>query len=492
MTAVEVERLDEGPATPAPPIDETVPIPWSVWRLALVIVFGAFMSGIDASVVNVGLETIARELDASLSVAQWAANGYLIALGVSLPACGWLGRRVGVGRLWLAALAGFTVTSGLCALAPDIGWLIAMRVLQGISAGLLIPAGQTILGQAVGPGRLGRVMAMLGMAVAVAPAIGPVVGGVVIHTGSWPWLFLVNLPLGAAGLVLGRRYVPRGDRQDTGRLDVVGLLLVTTGLPLVVYGATAWGDRGVLATPPVLVPLVAGLVALALFVWHVRTHPRPVLDLRLFARPAYAAACATTACTGAALFGAALILPLYFQIGRGQSVIDTGLSLISLGIGTAILLPLTGRLVDRYGGGIVCVAGSLATAAATVPFALLDTGADPVLLQGLLVLRGGAIALAAMPATTAAYKSVTRDQLPDATTQVNILMRLGGALGGSIFAVVLAAQLPDGVDAAFQTSFRYLTAASVLGAVAAVWLTLAERRTDPSTGPNGPAPTVEG
>ena len=485
MTAAAIRRREvASPGTGARPVEVTGPqrpdghgeIPWPVWRLALVIVFGAFMSGLDASVVNVGLETIARDLDASLGQAQWAASGYLVALGVSLPVCGWLGRRVGVGRLWMAALAGFTVTSGLCALAGDVRWLVALRVLQGVAAGLLIPSGQTILGQAVGPDRLGRVMASLGVAVTVAPAIGPVVGGAVIHLGSWPWLFLVNLPFGAAGLRLGRRYVPRGERQDTGPLDRVGLVLVTAGLPLLVYGATAWGEHRVLATPPVLVPLAGGLVALGSFVRHSRSHPRPILDLGLFARPAYAAACATTMCTGAALFGAALLFPLYFQIGREAGVVDTGLSLISLSVGTALLLPVSGRLVDRFGGGPVCVAGSLAAVATTVPFGLLETDADPRLVQGLLLVRGMAIALAAMPATTAAYKAVTSAQLPDATTQVNILLRLGGALGGSVFAVILAGQLPDGADAAFQTSFRWLTVASLLGSATAVWLAVAERR----------------
>ncbi len=452
------------------------PIPWPVWRLALVIVFGAFMSGLDASVVNVGVDTIGSDLHAAISDTQWVSNGYLIAFAVSLPACGWIGRRVGVGRLWLVALAGFTISSGLCALAPTVGWLIALRVLQGLTAGLLIPGGQTILGQAVGPARLGQVMATLGAAVGVAPAIGPAVGGVVLSLASWPWLFLINLPLGAAGLWLGRKYVPRGAAGDAGRLDIVGLVLVTTGLPLVVYGLTAWGEHGRLTDPEVLAPLVAGLLALAGFVLRSLRRTDPVLDLRLFRNPAYSAAITTAACTGAALFGAGLLYPLYFQLARGQGVLATGLLLISMSVGTAVVMPFAGRLVDRFGGGIVSVAGGVATVATTLPFALLDTAVDGLLVQVLLVLRGMSLALAVMPAATAAYKAVTREQLPDATTQVNILQRVGGALGGSIFAVVLAAGLTHGVEGAFHTTFWWLTGASALGLVTAVWLAATERR----------------
>ena len=181
-----------------------------VWRLAWVIVFGAFTSGLDASLANIGLDTIRTDLHTTLDRVQWVSSGYLVALAVSLPICGWLGRRVGTGRLWLAALAAFTLASGLCAAAPGIGALVALRVVQGLAAGLLIPAGQTILGRAVGPGRLGRVMATLGIVVTVAPAIGPIVGAAVLHSLSWRWLFLINLPIGALGIALGLRYVPRG------------------------------------------------------------------------------------------------------------------------------------------------------------------------------------------------------------------------------------------------------------------------------------------
>jgi EmrB/QacA subfamily drug resistance transporter len=451
-------------------------IPWSSWRLAMVIAFGAFMSGLDASVVNVGLARIAHDLDAGIGDAQWVANGYLLALGVSLPACGWLGRRVGVGRLWLWSLAAFTLASGLCALPRDVGWLIALRVVQGLSAGLLIPAGQTIIGRAVGPQRLGQVMATLGIAVALAPALGPVVGALVLEASSWPWLFLVNVPVGGVALALGWRYVPRGERSDVGRLDWLGLLLLSAGLPLVVYGCTAWGERHSVAASAVLAPLAGGVVALIAYGLRGVRRTDPILDLRLFGNRAYAAASATTAFTSAAMFGAMLLFPLYFQIGRGESVLATGLSLVSLGIGTAIMLPLGGRLVDRVGGGVVSCVGGLAALVTTLPFALLDVHAPLVVIQALLLVRGTAIALAAMPAVTAAYKAVSAEQLPDATTQVNVLMRVGGALGGSVFAVVLASRLPDGAEAAFHASFWWLTAASALGLGGAAWLAAAERR----------------
>ncbi|HEU4658249.1 MAG TPA: DHA2 family efflux MFS transporter permease subunit [Capillimicrobium sp.] len=461
------------------------PIPAEIWRLAVVIAFGAFMSQLDTSVVNVGLDRIAGDLDSDLGEVQWVANAYLIALGVSLPCCGWLARRLGAGRLWLWSLLAFTASSALCAAAPSVGWLVALRVVQGLAAGLLVPAGQTVLGRPVGPERLGRVMATLGIAVTLAPALGPALGGLLLEAGSWPWLFVVNVPLGALALALGARFVPRGEPAPAGRLDGGGLALAAIGVPLVVYGATACGDAGRL-TAEAAIPVAAGLIALAAFVVRSRRVAHPILDLGLFADRTFAAAGATAACAGAAMFGGGILLPLLFQIGRGEGVVATGLLLVSLGAGTAAALPLAGRLVDRFGGGVVCLAGATGTALTTVPFALVDLDADGLLLQALLALRGAAIALAVMPATTAAYKAVTPDELPDATTLVNILLRVGGALGGALFTVVLAARLPSGTQAAFHHAFWWLTAASALGLLSALWLTAAER----SARPRAPAPTA--
>ncbi|SCG57503.1 DHA2 family efflux MFS transporter permease subunit [Micromonospora humi] len=455
----------------------TEAIPWRVWRLALVIAFGAFISQLDTSIVSVGLDTIAGDLDAGLGDAQWVANAYLIALGVSLPASGWLGRRFGVGRMWMVALGGFTVASALCAFAVGIWWLVAARVLQGLSAGVLVPAGQTVLGQAVGPQRLGRVMATLGIAVTLGPALGPALGGLIVHAGSWPWLFLVNVPLGGLGIWLARRYVPHDRPVDRpGRLDWPGLLLVGAGVPLLIYGLTRSGEAGGVTAPGVLLPALAGLLSIAGFVWHARRAAHPILDLRLFARPAYAAATVTAAFAGAVMYSATLLFPLYFQLGHGTGVLETGLALIPLGLGTALLLPVSGRLVDRYGGGVVSCYGILAAVATTVPFALAGTDLAETLVLVLLLLRGMALAVAVVPAGISAYKAVDPEQLPDATTQVNILQRVGGALGGAVFTVMLAHALPRGADAAFRTTFAWLTVVSMLGLVGAAWLALAERR----------------
>jgi EmrB/QacA subfamily drug resistance transporter len=459
----------------------------SVWRLASVIVFGAFTSGLDSSLANIGLNTIRLDLHTSLERAQWVSTGYLVALALSLPICGWLGRKVGVGLLWLVALAAFTVSSALCAAAPDINSLIGLRVLQGLAAGLLIPAGQTILGQAVGSGRLGRVMATLGVVVTVAPALGPIIGGLVLHSLSWRWLFLINLPIGAAGLVLGLRLIPREAAAAAPALDWLGFVLIGTGLPLVVYALTMSGSQGTLLSATVLIPLLLGVLGLAAFVLHTRRRVHPLIDLALYRNPVYTAASGAAAFTGAVMFGGALLFPLYFQLLHGAGVVQTGLLLLSLGGGTTVALPVSGRLTDRYGGGIVSVWGTIGTVVATVPFAFLGADANPLLVQGLLVLLGMGIALAAVPPGIAAYQTVRREQLPDATTGINIMLRIGGALGAALITVILARGLPEGTESAFHAAFWWLAGFSVVALGWALWLWTAlrgQRSGDSSAGPD--------
>jgi EmrB/QacA subfamily drug resistance transporter len=451
------------------------PIPAEVWRVAWVIVFGAFMANLDTSLVNVGLDTISRDLHGSLASAQWVTSGYLLALAGALPACAWLGRHFGTGRLWMYALTGFTITSALCAAAPNLPALIVLRVAQGITGGLLVPAGQAVLGRAAGPSRMGRVMNGVGIAVVLAPALGPAIGGVLIHTLSWRWLFLVNVPVGVVTLIRGLRHVPRGQRGIAGPFDVTGFALVASGLPLVVYGIITASQLGSLTAVTVLVTLIPGALALAVFAWWTMRQRAPLLNLRLFSNQVYSAATTSVFFTGAALFGGLIILPLYYQLYRHESVVATGLLLLAYGAGAAFSMPIGGRLTDRIGGGKTAVIGLTVTVAATVPFVFLDANASMAGVEVLQFLRGIGIGLAGIPAMSAAYASVGREHLPDATSQVNILQRVGGALGSALFVVILDNHGAI-TTAAFHATFWWITGAGVLALISAGRLASTQRR----------------
>lgn len=447
--------------------------------MAWVIVFGAFMANLDTSLVNVGLDTISRDLHGSLSSAQWVTSGYLLALAAALPACAWLSRHFGTGRLWMYALTGFTITSALCAAAPNLTALIVLRVAQGVTGGLLVPTGQSVLGRAAGPARMGRVMNGVGIAVVLAPALGPAIGGILIHTLSWRWLFLVNVPVGVITLARGMRHVPRGERGAAGPFDLTGFALVAAGLPLVVYGITTASQRGTVTSVAVLVTLVPGLVALAAFAWWSLRSRTPLLNLRLLSNQVYAAATTSVFFTGAALFGGLIILPLYYQLYRHESVLTTGLLLLAYGAGAMFSMSIGGRLTDRIGGGRTAVVGLAVTVAATVPFTFLDAGASMVAVEMLQFLRGIGIGMAGIPAMSAAYASVGREHLPDATAQVNILQRVGGALGSALFVVILGNHGATGT-AGFHAAFWWITGAGVLALISAARLASKQRSPAPA------------
>jgi EmrB/QacA subfamily drug resistance transporter len=453
----------------------------AVWRLAAVVAFAGVMAGLDTSLANVGLETIRLGLRASLTSTQWITSAYLLALAGALPACGWLTRRIGAGRVWLAALGAFTLTSGLCAIAPNVETLVAFRVLQGIAGGLLVPTGMTITARAAGPARMGRVLSTSAVPAILAPAVGPMIGALLIAHLSWRWLFLINLPIGVLALILGSRMVPPGDRDGAAPIDLAGLVLVGAGLPLLIYAITQAPPQRTPLTATVLVPLFAGIAALAAFTWRSLRREFPLLDLRLIRNRVYAAASVEVLFGGAALFGGLIVMPLYFQLAREVGIVATGLLLVPFSVGAAATFPIGGWLTDRYGGGIVASAGLMITVASTVPLALMAADACLAGVEMLQVVRGIGLALAGQPVISAAFATVRRDQLPDATSQINILGRVGGALGSALLVVILTQGLHPAArgaatTAAFHATFWSLAIAALAALVAAGWLALEQRR----------------
>jgi EmrB/QacA subfamily drug resistance transporter len=355
-------------------------------------------------------------------------------------------------------------------------------VLQGLTGGLLIPTWMTILGQVAGSRRMGRVIAVSSVPSILAPAVGPIVGALLIDTFSWRWMFLINVPIGIVGLLVALRVVPRGAAGRAGRLDLPALFLVTLGLPLLTYAITAAMDQRGLSTPAVLTPLLVALVALVLFVHRSLRADEPLMDLRLTRDPVYAAATGTIFFSSAALFGGLIVMPLYFQLAMNRGIIDTGLLLMAFSLGAAVTFPIAGQLTDRYGGGIVTLVGLWTVLAGTVPMAFLPSDPDVVLVEALQVVRGVGLALAGSPAVSAALARVRSHQMPDASAQVNILSRVGGAVGSALCVVVLADALADArseveVATAFRTTFWWLTAMAAVALVLATWLTRAQRST---------------
>ncbi len=459
-----------------------------VWRIAIVVILGAIMSVLDTTIVNVALDDLSRDLDSSLDSIQWVVTGYMLALAAVIPVTGWAARRFGSRRLYLIALVAFTIGSALCGLAWSTGSLVAFRVLQGIGGGMLMPIGQMVLVKAAGPRNLPRVMAAIGVPIILAPVFGPTIGGLLLEHAGWQWIFLVNVPVGVLAVTAALRLLPHDAPEEAGKLDALGLALVATGLVGVTYGLAESGTAGSLTDVSVLLPAGVGAALIVAFVLRALRIPAPLLDVRLYKNKAFAAASLTTFCLGAALFGAMILMPLYFQTVRGEDAVATGLLLMPQGIGAAIAMRLSATFTERLGAGVTALIGGAVTIVATVPFVLIGGGTSYWLIGAAMVVRGLGIGLSAMPSMTAAFAVLRPEQVNHATPQLNVLQRVGGSVGTAILSVVLSNHLEsaargaggrpsaDAMAGAFGSTYWWVMGVTVLALAPTVLLAIVERR----------------
>ncbi len=428
-------------------------------RLATAIVVGAIAVILDTTIVSVGLHQLGVELDASVSTIQWVSTAYLLAMFVTIPLTSWAQSRLGGKRLWLVALTTFTLGSLLCASAWTATSLIAFRAVQGMGGGIMLPLMASILMQAAHGRNLGRLMATISLPAALGPILGPVLGGLILHTLTWRWMFVVNVPLGVLGLILAIRMFPADRPGPRKPLDVVGLLLLSPGVVAVIYGLTQVAETGGFGHARVLVPLVSGIALLAGFVtWALPRGQRALIDLRLFRHRGLAMSCLLLFLTGVALYGAMLLLPLYWQQVRGADALGAGLLLAPQGVGALMSRTIAGRLTDGIGGRWVALGGFAIVTAATLPFALATESTSTWLLLLTLVVRGLGLGAVTIPLMTGAYVGLQREDMPDASIIVRVATQLGGSFGVAVLAVILttatagaagAAGLAQGFDRAF-------------------------------------------
>jgi EmrB/QacA subfamily drug resistance transporter len=473
-----------------------------VWLIAAVVVVGSVMSILATSIANIALETLSRELDTPFDTIQWVSTAYLLGLAAVIPITGWASGRVGARRFYLVSIALFVATSVLCAVAWSAESLIAFRALQGLAGGATMPVGQMMLAEAAGPHRMGRVMSVIGVPMVLGPVLGPVLGGLLIDHASWRWIFTINVPVGLLGLALGAWLLPAMPPRPAGRLDRLGFALLAAGLPLFVYGLAELGSRGTLAAAGVAVPLLAGAALIAAFALHAWRADAPLLDVRLFTNRGFAACALTTFCLGAALFGALILLPLYYQLVRGESALATGLLLAPQGVGAGLAMTVAGRLTDRVGGGRVALGGLAIMLLGTLPLTQVAADTPYWLLCVVLFIRGVGTGSSIMPAMAAAYATIKRSDIPHATPQLMVLQRVGGSIGTALLTIVLtheiaealpgaggagtagAAEIPASLPArlaeplatAFAHTYWYAVAVTAVAVVPALVLARDERR----------------
>ncbi|WP_433258589.1 MDR family MFS transporter [Streptosporangium sp. CA-135522] len=427
---------------------------------------GAIASILDSTIVNVAVGHLAQVFGASLTATQWVITGFLLAMTAVVPLSGWMIDRLGGRATWMAALGVFFAGSVLSGLAWDLSSLIGFRALQGLGAGLILPAMMTLMAQAAGQKRLMAAMGSLSLMVQVGPILGPVVGGTLVQGANWRWLFLVNIPFCVAGLILARMVLP--SRQDNGHkrsLDAVGLALLTPALVAVIYGLSNADAGSGLASTSVWAPLATGFALLTAFVlWSLRDEPRALIDVRLFKDRTFTIASGLTVLSGFTMFGGLLLLPLYFQQVRGTSIIEAGLFLAPQGLGAAVLIIFAKKLLANVPAQWRIIGGFILMAAGTVPFAFPGTRDMTWLLIVSLLVRGMGIGASTPSISALAVAGLPQAEIARGTTAFNIVQRIGAPFGTTVIAIVLtraialAPHTAAGLAEAFGAAFWWTVA----------------------------------
>lgn len=408
--------------------------------VVLTVVVGALMIPVDATIVNVALTKLAQATGATLPVIQWVSTGYALALAAVLPTAAWLIARFGARDVFLGAIGLFAVGSALVAASWDVESLIAFRVLQGAAGGVVMPATMTLVLGSSPPEERGRMMAVLGLPIMLGPILAPVLGGWLLDTFSWQWMFLINVPLGLVAVALGLRNLPALPAGPRPPMDWLGLALLPPAMALLVL-ATSKLEPGSIP-PAASVMFVAGGLLITTFAVHAVRTAWPLLDLRLLAERVTGGTTAILVLYSAASMAALILMPLFWQVQHGESALRTGLFMAPGAVAAAAVIKTGGRLIDTTRPLIVIGSGIALTAAAHAGLAIAAAHhAPPWIVVTAWAAASVGSAITVMPATTTATRHLRPAQVPSGTTLIQVTAQIAASISVAVVSVLLASRL---------------------------------------------------
>jgi DHA2 family multidrug resistance protein len=414
------------------------------WVVALVVTMATFMEVLDTAIANVSLPHIAGSLSASIDESTWVLTSYLVSNAVVLPISGWLATRIGRKRFYLICVFLFTGSSFLCGLAPNLGLLVFFRVLQGIGGGGLGPSEQAILADTFPPAKRGMAFAVYGMAVVLAPAIGPTLGGFITDHYSWRWVFFINVPVGIASILLSSRILVDPPhlvdaKKRVGPIDGVGLGLIAVGLGALEYVLDKGQEEDWFHSHAIVVFATVAAVALVSFVFWEWRQEHPVVEVRMFKNTTFAVSSLMMLVMGMALYGSTVLLPQYLQVWMGYSAQDAGMVLSPGGFTVILLLPLVGRLVAKIDARYLIAFGFLVLSVALFHMShTLYPGIDFRTAVLIRVYQASGLAFLFVPINTLAYAGVPPQKNNQVSGIVNLARNMGGDIGIAFITTVIA------------------------------------------------------
>src|SRR5258706_1515935 len=417
------------------------------WKVLISVMFGVFMVILDSTIVNIAFPTLRREFGATLSDAQWVLSIYVLSLGVTTPVSGYLADRFGIKRVYLLGIGLFVLGSFLCGISPSLGLLIAARALQGFGGGIALPLGPAQLYRAFPPKEQGPALAMFGLSLVVAPALGPIVGGWLHDLDIWRTIFFVNVPIGILGVFLGSRFLLDYRVEKKPTFDPFGLITSVIGFGSVLYAATIAETNGWTGTTT-LFWFGTGFVFLVLYTFiELRLVKEPMMNLRLFTNPTFLNASLVGYIATVALFGAEFLMPVYLQAFRGRTALDTGFILLAVAVTSGITTPLAGRLFDKTGPRMIMVIGFAILCVNTWQLSKIEGTTSINHIVFLLALRGLAVGLTLQTSFVTALSSIPLNLLPRGSSLLNSTRSVVQAVSVADLATLLVGSLSAEVKA---------------------------------------------
>jgi len=422
-------------APPEPPVRLFGRVVAYKYVVATVFVSALFLDLLDTTIVNVALRTIGEEFQTE--AIEWVVLGYTLSLAVWIPASGWMGDRFGTKRVFMTALGLFVGGSVLCGFAQTIGQLVAFRVVQGIGGGMLTPIGIAMLFRAFPPIERARASTIVMIPTLVAPALGPVIGGLLTETLGWRWIFFVNIPFGIAAMVFGLRFLREHREPTAGPFDIPGFVLSGFGLAAILYAMNE-GPRLGWTSPTVVGFGVTGLAAFALLV-YVETHvAHPMLALRLFRLRLFRSTNLVMFFAMASFLGLTFVLPLYLQGLRGLDPLHSGLATFPQAIGILIASQIAGRIYPRVGPRRLIIGGMLGAAAAMSLMLLVGLETDIWWIRIIVALRGFAMGFCFVSSQAASYAEIKPADNGRASALFSTQRQMAVSIGVALMATVLS------------------------------------------------------
>jgi EmrB/QacA subfamily drug resistance transporter len=411
------------------------------YKVLISVIFGIFMVILDTTVVNVAFQTLRAEFRASLNDSQWIISIYVLVLGISTPLSAFLAGRFGIKRIYLAGLAIFVIGSFLSGISPSLGFMIAARALQGVGGGIALPLGAAIILRSFPPAEQGYALGVYGIAILVAPALGPILGGYLVDHNLWRFIFFINPPIGLLGILLGSFFLPGFKDKARPALDWMGLIAEIVGFGSVLYAASVAANFG-WSAPGVLTWFAVGAFGLTAFaVIELFLAKTPLLDLRLFRKPTFLSASLLGYVSMVALFGAEFLLPIYLQFLRGKTAFETGLILLPMAVTGGIATILAGRLYDRTGPRPLVAFGFGLLILNTWQLSQIKADTPVSWIMLLLALRGLAFGATIQTTFVTALSVVPLPEIANGSSLTQSTRQVVQAIGVALLATVLASTL---------------------------------------------------